>query len=437
MTRPARLAAAGLALTLAITAYYRFDRVSAEVPALNTVAVARGAIVATVEATGTLEAVTTVQVGSQVSGIIKTLRADFNSVVRRGQVIAELDPSLFETQVEQAQATLARLEAERDRARIQAEDAAVKRQRARELFERQLIPANDLETAESTARIADAAIKAADAQLAQARASLNQARVNLSHTIIRSPIDGVVIARNVDAGQTVAASMQAPTLFVLARDLAQMRVNANVDESDIGRIESGQPVRFRVDAYPDETFTGTVSQVRLQPQVQQNVVSYVTIIDVPNPDLKLKPGMTAAVSIETARADDVLRVPNAALRFRPTDDVMAALGTERSGEDGGSSAADSGRAPRDVERATSGSADRERAPAAPSRRATVWTLDQGSLQAVTVRTGLTDGTQTAVLEAIRGELSAGTEVVTGVLTEATDDERSSSPLIPLRRGGRR
>jgi HlyD family secretion protein len=247
----------------------------------------------------------------------------------------------------------------------------------------------------------------------------------------------VVIARNVDVGQTVAASMQAPTLFVLARDLAQMRVNANVDESDIGEIESGQPVRFRVDAYPDETFTGTVSQVRLQPQVQQNVVSYVTVIDVPNPDLKLKPGMTAAVSIETARVENVLRVPNAALRFRPTDDVIAALDTAAPGDDEGSSAADSAWASGDVERATSGSADRERLRSAPSDHAVVWTLDEGALQPVTVRRGLTDGIQTAVLEAVRGELSAGSQVVTGVLAEAAEDARSASPLIPLRRGGRR
>ena len=326
MTKRFWLTIAVLAFVAVAVAYFRFNDVAAETPVLNSAEVTRGAVVSTVEATGTLEAVTTVQVGTQMSGVIKTLHADFNSKVRRGMVIAELDPSLFDTQVEQARATVVRLEAEVERARIQSDDAQVKLRRARELFEKQLVAANDLESAESTARAAEAAVKAAEAQVVQARASLNQGQVNLSHTIIRSPIDGVVIARNVDVGQTVAASMTAPTLYVIARDLSEMRVNASIDESDIGEIQPGQPVRFRVDAYPERTFTGTVWQVRLQPEVQQNVVSYVTVIDVPNPDLKLKPGMTAAVTIETARADEVVRVPNAALRFRPTEEVFAALG---------------------------------------------------------------------------------------------------------------
>ena len=252
---------------LAATYYYRRD-VEAEAPAFTTAAVSRGDVISTVDATGTLEAVTTVQVGSQVSGTISALHADFNSEVRKGQIIAELDASLFETQVEQAKATVVRLQADADRAKVQAADAALKLKRARELFDKQLIPATDLETAESTSRAADAAVKGAEAQVVQAQASLNQAQVNLSHTIIRAPIDGVVIARNVDVGQTVASSLQAPTLFVIARDLTEMRVNASIDESDIGEITPKQSVRFRVDAYPNDTFTGTVSQVRLQPVVQ-------------------------------------------------------------------------------------------------------------------------------------------------------------------------
>ena len=234
MTKRLWLSIAALAIAAAAVAYYQFGDVAAEVPVLNSAEATRGAVVSTVEATGRLEAVTTVQVGSQVSGSIMTLHADFNSTVRQGQIIAELDPSLFETQVEQAQATVERLQAEVERSRIQAADAQVKLRRSRELFEKQLIPENDLETAESNARIAGAGVTAAEAQAAQARASLNQTQVNLSHTIIRAPIDGVVIARNVDIGQTVAASMSAPTLYVLARDLAQMRVNASIDESDIG-----------------------------------------------------------------------------------------------------------------------------------------------------------------------------------------------------------
>ena len=220
---------------IAATYYYTRD-VAAEAPAFATAEVSRGDVISTVEATGTLEAVTTVQVGSQVSGTISALHADFNSEVRKGQIIAELDSSLFQTQVEQARATVVRLQADVDRAKVQAADADIKLKRAQELFDRQLIPKTDLETAESTARSAEAAVKGAEAQVVQAQASLNQAQVNLSHTIIRAPIDGVVIARNVDVGQTVASSLQAPTLFIIARDLAEMQVNASVDESDIGEI---------------------------------------------------------------------------------------------------------------------------------------------------------------------------------------------------------
>jgi HlyD family secretion protein len=390
---------------VALTLYYRRD-VAAEAPRFATAEVSRGDIVSTVEATGTLEAVTTVQVGSQVSGTISALQADFNSKVRKGQIIARLDSSLFETQVEQARATVVRLQADVDRAKVQAEDAALKLKRAHELFDRQLIPASDLETAESTARTADAAVKGAEAQVVQARASLNQAQVNLSHTIIRAPIDGVVISRNVDVGQTVASSLQAPTLFVIARNLTEMRVNASIDESDIGEINPNQPVTFRVDAYPNETFTGTVSQVRLQPVVQQNVVSYVTVIDVPNRDLKLKPGMTAAVTIETARADDVLMVPNAALRFRPADGT-----TERSARPAGGGSKDEG-------------------------REAVWVLAQGQPSRVPVKAGITDGRDTAILD---GDLTPGTLLVTGTTTTApAATAPASSPLLPMGgRGGRR
>ncbi len=399
---------------LAAIYYYRRD-VEAEAPAFTTAAVSRGDVVSTVEATGTLEAVTTVQVGSQISGTISALHADFNSEVRKGQIIAELDASLFETQVEQAKATVVRLQADADRAKVQAADAALKLKRARELFDKQLIPATDLETAESTSRAADAAVKGAEAQVVQAQASLNQAQVNLSHTIIRAPIDGVVIARNVDVGQTVASSLQAPTLFVIARNLTEMRVNANIDESDIGEITPKQSVRFRVDAYPNETFTGTVSQVRLQPVVQQNVVSYVTVIDVPNPGLKLKPGMTAAVTIETGRAADVLKVPNAALQFKP-----ASSGGARTAR-----AAGGGSTPRDDDRGA------------------VWVLAQNRPTRVAVRTGISDGRDTAVLE---GDLSAGTPVITGTAaaTAPAAATPATSPLLPFggrggtgRRGGTR
>jgi HlyD family secretion protein len=386
MTRKLMLIVAAVAaVTVGAAAYYRGAGADAG-PGLATAEVVRGSVVASVDATGTLEAVTTVDVGTQVSGTIKALYADYNSQVRKGQIIAQLEPSLFQTQVEQSRATVQRLEAEVDSARVAVEDTQIKLKRARELSEQQLIPATDLEAAEANARQADASLKAAQAQLVQGRASLRNADVNLGHATIKAPIDGVVISRSVDVGQTVAASMSAPTLFVLAQDLRQMQVNASVDEADIGRIEPGQDVEFRVDAYPDDVFAGVVRQVRLEPVVEQNVVSYVTVIDVPNPDLKLKPGMTANVTIEIARADDVLRVPNAALRFRP-------------GRDG----------------------------------AGVWVLqDGGGVARVRVQTGINDGTTTAV----RGEgLNEGARVVTSVAAAAaaTANGATGSPLLPQRR----
>jgi HlyD family secretion protein len=289
-----------------------------------TAPIVRGDIADAVGATGTLQAVTTVQVGTQVSGTILELHADFNSLVKKGQVLARLDPSLFQTQIEQARANLIRAQADLERLRVTLDDARTKLSRAKELAGRQLIPQNELDTADVNVRSAEAQIRSSQAQVTQAQASLNQNQVNLDHTVILAPIDGLVISRNVDIGQTVAASMQAPTLFVLAADLTKMQVLANLDESDVGRIRPTD-VRFRVDAYPTDDFIGTVSQVRLQPIVQQNVVTYATVIDVPNPELKLKPGMTANVNIEIARATNVVRVPNAALRFRPTNDIYAAL----------------------------------------------------------------------------------------------------------------
>jgi HlyD family secretion protein len=305
--------------------YYRYSKKPAP-PTVTTSPVTRGDIVETVGATGTLQAVTTVQVGTQVSGTIQSLYADFNSLVKKGQVIARLDPSLFQTQIEQARANLVRAQADLERLRVALNDAQTKLNRAHELSNRQLLPRSDLDTAEVNVQSAEAQIKSQEAQIRQAQATLNQNQVNLDHTVITAPIDGLVISRNVDVGQTVAASMQAPTLFVLAADLTKMQVLANLDESDVGRIRPNQVVTFRVDAYPNDTFRGTVSQVRLEPKVQQNVVTYATVIDVPNNDLRLKPGMTANVNVEISRASGVLRIPNSALRFRPSNEVFAALG---------------------------------------------------------------------------------------------------------------
>lgn len=389
-----------IAVGAAALAYYRSGSADAT-PAYVTAAVTRGDVVETVEATGTLQAVTTVQVGTQVSGTIKALYADFNSRVKKGQIIAELEPSLLQTQVEQARASLVRGQAEAERARVDVENTQTKLRQAQELWNSQLIPRTDLDTAEANAKQAQAAIKSADAQVAQSRASLNQNEVNLGHTIIRAPIDGIVISRNVDVGQTVAASMSAPTLFVIAQDLREMQVNASIGESDIGQIRSGESVTFRVDAYPDETFRGTVAQVRLEPKTESNVVSYMTIIDVPNPDLQLKPGMTATVTIEVAHAEGVLRVPNAALRFRPpAAPDQASTGTQPAG----------------------------------SRGPRVFVLRNGAPQMVPVTTGVSDGIVTAITG---GSLTDAEPVITGVGTgpAAAASQGATNPLLPF--GGRR
>jgi len=305
-------------------AFYYANRGEKE-PTITTVKTSRGDIVDGVGATGTLQAVTTVTVGTQVSGIVQEMYADFNSIVKKGQVIARLDPSLLQTQVETAQANLTNANANLERQKVVVADAQSKLTRAKELADRQLINKVDLENAEVTAKQADAQLKSTQSQIVQAEAAVNKAKVDLDHTVITAPIDGIVIKRSVDKGQTVAASMSAPELFIIAADLTQMQVNANIDESDVGRIRPHEAVTFRVDAYPTETFHGEVRQVRLNPTTVQNVVTYSTVIDVPNPDYRLTPGMTANVIIEIARRTNVLRIPNAALRFRPTKEIFEAL----------------------------------------------------------------------------------------------------------------
>jgi HlyD family secretion protein len=461
-------AAAVGVVTVTVLAYYSASG-SAEGPRLNTSAVTRGPVVETVSATGTLEAVETVEVGTQVSGTIKALNADYNDRVRKGRVIAQLEPSLFETQVEQARATVQRLQADVEARRVQLADTELKLRRARDLSAKQLIPASDLETAESNMRQAEAALKAAQAQLVQGLASLNQTQVNLGHTTIVAPIDGIVVSRNVDVGQTVAASMSAPTLFVLARDLTRMQVNAKIDEADIGRIKPGQLVEFSVDAYAGEKFSGKVRQVRLQPVVEQNVVSYVTVVDVPNPELKLKPGMTATVTVEIERAEDALRVPTGALRFRPTAEVLTALGPASADGFGAAghevpqerapaatraaraaAPAGAGRSGTDTSGNVTGRPGRSGRNNNPSDlrdlsgmgasarrgRAGVWVLRDGRLRRVRVETSTSDGVVTAV---VGGELEEGDQVVTGLAAQAaaTASPSSGSPLLPRRLGGNR
>jgi HlyD family secretion protein len=393
-------------VTLAVLSagtYYATSRDKREV-AVTTSAITKGSVVEAVSASGTVEATTSVQVGSQVSGSVQALYADFNSIVRKGQVLARLDPSLLESQAEQARANVARAEADVERLRVALADTETKLQRAQELAARRLIPQTDLDAADIARRSAQAQVKSAEAQVVQARASLGQAEVNVQKTVITSPIDGIVVGRDVDVGQTVAASLQAPTLFLIAADLTRMRVNASIDESDIGRVAEGQVARFQVDAFPNEQFEGTVRQVRLQPVVVQNVVTYAVLIDVPNPELKLRPGMTANVTVEIGRRDNVLRLSNAALRFKPSEAMFAALGQTAPASPAGA---------RDA-----------RAP----RGARVWMMSNGALTAVPVRLGLSDGTFT---ELMSGTLSAGAELVTTIATSTTTTQKTATATNPL------
>ncbi len=286
-------------------------------PAYSTAQVERGELVVTVSATGTLNPLNSVLVGSQVSGIIESLAADFNQKVTTGEVIAQIEPSLFQARVAEARANLASAEAARDKAGIEVKEAQRNLKRLASLESRRLVSDSDVDSARFTLEANQAEYRLKVAAVAQARAALDHERFNLDNTRIRAPIDGVVISRSVDVGQTVAASLQAPTLFTIARDLTRMQIETNVDESFIGAVKQGDPVSFTVFAYPERVFHGELAQVRLEPIVEAGVVKYNCIVHVDNADLALKPGMTATVSIEVQRLANVLKVSNAALRFVP------------------------------------------------------------------------------------------------------------------------
>jgi HlyD family secretion protein len=392
-----------------------------------TAPVERGNIADVVGATGTLQAVTTVQVGSQVSGTVSQLHADFNSRVTKNEIVARLDPSSFEARVGQAQANLVAARANVERQQAAVVDARQKRARAEQLFKEQLLPESDLETARSTAQSAEAQLKANQAAVTQAAAAVNQAQVDLDHTIIRSPIDGIVVGRSVDVGQTVAASLQAPTLFVIAQDLTRMQVLASIDEADIGRVHTGQTATFHVDSFPDQTFEGRVEQVRLQPTTVQNVVTYNAIIAVDNSGQRLMPGMTATVSLVVRERDDVLRIPASALRFRPPEGAAPAetggepaAGTAQAAGEPRTRPAPGDRAPGGPGRRRAGGGDRAaggdgtRGGAAASERgrpATVYVpIAKDRLRPQPIRVGLSDG---QYVEVVSG-LEQGAQVVTGL-----------------------
>ncbi len=390
-----------------------------DAPEVATGVVSRGSILTVVSATGTLEAVDTVLVGTQVSGVIQSLGADFNSIVKRGQVLARLDPSIIQAEIQRAQAVLLGAEADVDRLNVLLADAETKLNRAKALAERQLISASDLDAAELARRTNEAQVKAAAAQVRQSRAALAQTQVNLQKTVIVSPIDGIVISRSVDVGQTVAASLQAPTLYTIAADLSQMQLKASIDESDLGNIKDGQVVTFHVDAYPNDVFHGKVRQVRLNPVIESNVVTYAAIISAPNAELKLKPGMTATITVEVARRDDVLRVPSAALRFKPTSSMLAALGQPQ---------ADLGRtATGGAVAATAGKIT------TPSAQQTVWIYEADHLRPAQVTVGVTDGSFTEIVD---GNVQEGTTLATRVALAGaaapkapTTPSSSSNPLM--------
>ncbi len=369
----------------------------------ETAKIDRGKVVAKVTASGSLSALVTVQVGSQVSGRIAALYADFNSKVKKGELIAKIDPQLFEASVAQARANYVAAQGNLAKAKAQALDAERQYKRSVTLAERKLIAQADLDTAQATADAAKAGVDAAVGSVAQANAQLHSAEVNLAYTDIISPTDGVVISRNVDVGQTVAASLQAPTLFLIAEDLRKMQVDTSVAEADIGQLRTGMPATFTVDAYPTATFVGTVRQIRNAPQTVQNVVTYDAVIDVDNSDLKLKPGMTANCTFVYAEDDDALRVPNAALRFHPPAELVASLqpGAPAGGRGTRGAGAQAAGAGSGMPAKAGGSADRK----------TVWVLRAGKPVRVAIRTGVTDGIMSALVE---GDLAVGDSVITDV-----------------------
>ncbi len=423
-----------IAIAIALLAAFSFGRGNA--PQYFTAKAETGDIHDVVEATGTINAVTTVQVGSQVSGTIARLNADFNTRVKKGQVIALIDPSLFQGALLQAKADFSNAEANAAAAQAQLEKAkaAVEQtqadyQRTVALTSERVMSKQQLDAAKAANDSAQAAVGAAAAQVQQAvaqvaqkKAAVDVAQTNLDHTIITAPIDGTVVARNVDVGQTVAASLQAPVLFNIAQDLTKMQVYAKTDESDVGQIKVGQPVTFKVDAFPKDTFRGRVSQVRMNPTTVQNVVTYDSVIDFDNPELKLFPGMTAYVTIPVANATGVLKVPNGALRFKPDlkpEQVRALY--QKYGI-----AAPNGAGKRNATQQDQGTSD----------VAVIWKmLSDKSLEPVQIKTGITDHTYTEVAQQLKGQVNPGDQLITGAQTK-TASSGAGAPGMARGMGGR-
>jgi HlyD family secretion protein len=428
-----KLKIAIVALTLATVGgwtwfYQRAD--GKEAVSYQTSPVTRSSIKSTVSATGALQAVRTVQVGTQVSGQIAQIYVDFNDKVKKGQLIARIDPTLQQQAVEDAQAQL-------EKAQAQLKQAQDDYARNKELFDQRVITASEFGTSQSTFNVQTATVKSA-------QIALDRAKQQLNYTSIYAPIDGVIVERNVDVGQTVAASLSAPQLFLIANDLSEMQILASVDESDIGQIKEGQPVKFTVQSYPGQTFSGTVKQVRLQSTTTENVVNYTAVVAVDNASGKLLPGMTATVSFLTADAEDVLTVPNAALHIAPTAEMLAQTGMRNGARTGGQRGADSTRGQGGNAAARGGNATgggfAGRAGNAQTRPSmgVIWTLaaDKKTVKPVRVHVGLTDGQRT---EVSADSLEEGMHVITSIAPNGAVSAAGSatqSPFQPARGGPR-
>jgi HlyD family secretion protein len=437
-----KIATAALAVSmLAGTTWFYRRAEGKSTPAYKTAVITRATLKSTVSATGTLGAVQTVQVGTQASGQVAQIYVDFNQKVKKGQLLARIDPTLQQQAVQDAQAQL-------EKAQSQLTLSQDQNTREKALFDARVITADEYETASSNFVVQQSTVKSA-------QIALDRAKQNLSYTSIYSPIDGVVVERNVDVGQTVAASLSAPQLFLIANDLSEMQILASVDESDIGVIKNGQPVQFTVQSYPGQTFAGSVQQVRLQSTTVNNVVNYTAVISVSNATGRLLPGMTATVQFVTGSADNALTVPNAALRIKPTTEMLAEVGqaaTATKAATGATAPTDSaGAAPRTAGASTNAPAQPGRGAAAGGQRraaasaggsastsATLWTLDaQGTLHTARVHTGLSDGQKTQV----QGTgITEGETVITGVAAEgstaaAPAQTASTNPFQPTRAPG--
>jgi HlyD family secretion protein len=410
--------------------------------------VSRGDIEALVVTSGTLNPVRLVEVGSQVSGNISKIFVDFNSQVKEGQVLAEIDPSILQAKINQDKANYLSAQASLERAKVTMGSLKKAYERAKALFDKKLISFEEMDSAEASYLNAQTDVRSSQARVEQAKSQLDSSTLDLSFATIRSPIDGVVINRLINVGQTVAANFSAPKLFEIANDLSRMQVECDVDEADIGKVKEGQNVRFTVDSFPDDVFTGTVQQVRYSATVSQNVVTYKTIVEVSNPELKLRPGMTATVSIITGDAKNVLRVPNAALRFNPEispEEMIKAMkeagerlfarfqkqGGSPNGPAPGSAAPSnpgSGGSPQMRKFNPSGGLPKGGKIKPPSK---VWIKDKnGKLRIEFIRPGVSDNSFTEIL---RGELAEGQEVIVGTETAKAAQARNNASTRPPQR----